>query len=80
MSKKVNQKNKTATTLPAQEFAPQKAHNTIEVGEKETGVRDMDIGLDVNEFFDFSSEGSYGLEWVNKFLELDEDPWLAGKM
>ncbi|OMO52523.1 hypothetical protein COLO4_37132 [Corchorus olitorius] len=33
--------------------------------------------FDVNEFFDFSTQGCFGLEWVNKFLQLehqDENP------
>lgn len=33
----------------------------------------LDPNFDVNEFFDFSTEASCGLEWVNKFLELDGD-------
>ncbi|KAF2315051.1 hypothetical protein GH714_038030 [Hevea brasiliensis] len=43
------------------------------------GAAIPELSFDVNEFFDFSTEGSYGLEWVNKFLELDEDPWLTEK-
>lgn len=31
----------------------------------------------MNTFFDFAIDGSYGLEWAKKFLELDEDPWLT---
>ncbi|KAK4745225.1 hypothetical protein SAY87_011537 [Trapa incisa] len=28
--------------------------------------------MDLNELFDFTMGGSYSLDWVNKFLELDE--------
>ncbi|KAL1333498.1 hypothetical protein HN51_062330 [Arachis hypogaea] len=32
----------------------------------------LDINFDVNEFFDFSTEGSFGFDWANKYLEFDE--------
>ncbi|KAK4794379.1 hypothetical protein SAY86_012373 [Trapa natans] len=28
--------------------------------------------IDLNDLFDFTMGGSYSLDWVNKFLELDE--------
>ncbi|KAK7330789.1 hypothetical protein VNO77_24989 [Canavalia gladiata] len=37
------------------------------------GIGNSDVNFDVNEFFDFS-EGSYGFDWVNKYLELDQIP------
>ncbi|XP_059657597.1 transcription factor MYB114-like [Cornus florida] len=79
LSKKINRKEKTPVTSTSQETAPAKNVATIEA-EKEastTGSGDEGVSFDVNEFFDFSSEGTYGLEWVNKFLELDEDPWIT---
>ncbi|KAF9602638.1 hypothetical protein IFM89_030526 [Coptis chinensis] len=33
----------------------------------------MDNSFNVNEFFNFSNEGSSNLEWISKFLELDDD-------
>ncbi|KAK4751738.1 hypothetical protein SAY87_020536 [Trapa incisa] len=38
-----------------------------------------DDNIDVNELFDFTTGGSYGLDWVNKFLELDEGAWINEK-
>ncbi|XP_057978223.1 transcription factor MYB3-like [Malania oleifera] len=76
LSKKVNQKEKTVETSTAQQSSPPKPLGAPDVDReatKENGNSDM--GLDVNEFFNFSTEGTYGLDWVNKFLELDEDPW-----
>lgn len=86
MSKKTNQKEKTpdastATALSAQNdqvIMPQKPYCSVDhvdvEGAKESG--NFEGNFDVNELFDFTSEGSFGLNWVNKFLELDEEPWL----
>ena len=81
LSKKINQKGKVITTTPTQERPPQKATDVIEK-EKEgvKGIGDADGTFDMNEFFDFSTEGTYGLDWVNKFLELDDDMLLAQKI
>ncbi|XP_059644209.1 transcription factor MYB3-like [Cornus florida] len=80
LSKKMKHKEKTAATSTAQETTPQKTvaiHEADKEGIDGSGY--MDPSFNANEFFDFSSEGTYGLEWVNKFLELDEDPWLSDK-
>ncbi|XP_062147857.1 transcription factor MYB114-like [Alnus glutinosa] len=86
MSKKTNQKEKTpeastTTALSAQDdqvIMPQKTYCSVDhvdvEGAKESG--NFEGHFDVNELFDFTAEGSYGLNWVNKFLELDEEPWL----
>ncbi|PSS11548.1 Anthocyanin regulatory C1 protein [Actinidia chinensis var. chinensis] len=72
LSKKIDQKGKTkATSTNEESMPPQK---NVEVGmearAKENG--DVEVTFDVDDFFDFSTEGTYGLEWVNKFLELDD--------
>jgi hypothetical protein len=58
---------------------PQKTYSVDQVGmegAKESG--NSEGNFDANELFDFTAEGSYGLDWVNKFLELDDqDPWLT---
>ncbi|XAR54932.1 hypothetical protein NMG60_11030270 [Bertholletia excelsa] len=84
LSKKINQKGKTAaaaTSAEPPDRFPQKAGTMVEA-EKEVGRGGGGGGIvpeptfDVNEFFDFSTEGTYGLDWVNKFLELDDEQWL----
>lgn len=47
----------------------------MEEGSKEEAIPER--SFDVNQFLDFSMEGTYDLEWLNKFLQLDEDAWLA---
>nr|WCJ13042.1 MYB protein [Paeonia delavayi] len=84
LSKKINQKEKTVeTTSSAQESIPEKKWDAspVEVNEESgsKGSGSSEVCFDVDEFFDFSAEGSYGLDWVNKFLELDGDSWLAEK-
>ncbi|KAF5192560.1 hypothetical protein FRX31_017846 [Thalictrum thalictroides] len=32
-----------------------------------------DTSFNVDEFFNFSNEGSSNLDWISKFLELDDD-------
>ncbi|GKV38015.1 hypothetical protein SLEP1_g45973 [Rubroshorea leprosula] len=81
LSKKINQKEKTAQASTPQEPV---YHNSwepaqVEKQEPEKETWNSELNFDVNEFFDFSTQGSYGLEWVNKFLELDEDPQLTEK-
>ncbi|PQQ06269.1 transcription factor WER [Prunus yedoensis var. nudiflora] len=79
LSKKINHKEKTLQSSRAQETATPSQKDSGTEGDEEEGgggkesVNNSDVNFDVNEFFDFSAEGSYGLEWVNKFLELDED-------
>ncbi|KAB2620226.1 transcription factor WER-like [Pyrus ussuriensis x Pyrus communis] len=40
------------------------------------GDQNSNINIDVDDFFDFSNEGSLNLEWVSKFLEQDHGRWL----
>ena len=71
LSKKINQKEKTEQTVP------QKTWEKIQMEEEVAKGSDdnFELSFDVNEFFDFSTKGCFGLEWVNEFLELDhEDP------
>lgn len=81
LSKKISCENEKMTaTSAAREGTPQEVTCTVEVereGAKESGGPEGNF--DVNQFFDFSAEGTYGLEWVNKFLELDDDMWIAKK-
>lgn len=81
MSKKIScGKEKTIAASTALEETPQEVTGTVEAereGAKESGGPEGNF--DVNQFFDFSAEGTYGLEWVNKFLELDDDMWLTKK-
>ncbi|OWM86420.1 transcription factor MYB114-like [Punica granatum] len=85
LSKKINQKEKSrevpapqeATTPPLK--TPENSQAEEEEGGNKLGTGNLDPSFDVNEFFDFTTEGSYGLEWVNKFLELDEDMLTADK-
>ncbi|OWM88361.1 hypothetical protein CDL15_Pgr003773 [Punica granatum] len=82
LSKKINQKEKTQQPSPAQESAPPpKLVESVQADENQgtKTTANLDVNFDVNEFFDFSTGGSYGLEWVNKFLELDEDSWMLEK-
>lgn len=80
LSKKVKQKGKTTATSSVEESMPS---GSVEMVEKERervdGSGDADITFDVNEFFDFSTEGSFGLEWVNEVLELDNAQWLTNE-
>ncbi|PKI41545.1 hypothetical protein CRG98_038056 [Punica granatum] len=83
LSKKINQKEKTQQPSPAQESAPPpKLVESVQADENQgtKTTANLDVNFDVNEFFDFSTGGSYGLEWVNKFLELDEDSWMLEKV
>ncbi|KAK1565450.1 hypothetical protein Q3G72_026802 [Acer saccharum] len=65
---------------------PEKTSNitqvTEEEGAKEFANSDLNLDIDIDDFFDFSTEGCYGLDWVNKFLELDgldSSSWLTDK-
>ncbi|KAK6935153.1 SANT/Myb domain [Dillenia turbinata] len=79
LSKKINQNEKKIEILPiSKENNPQKPPNTMQTNEESSSeIGDAMTNFDVSEFLDFSIEGSHGLDWVNKFLELDEDPWLS---
>ena len=80
MSKKINQKEKTPEASTTQKTMQQKTCDLAQMDkEGARGTGNSEINFDVNEFFDFTTEGSCGLDWVNKFLELDEDSWLTEK-
>ncbi|XP_028121495.1 transcription factor TT2-like isoform X2 [Camellia sinensis] len=78
-NRKINQKGKMTTTSPEQESTPEKTADSDVKREGTKGSGDGEFMLDVNEFFDFSTGGTYGLDWVNKFLELDDDQALTDK-
>ncbi|XP_040988825.1 transcription factor MYB3-like isoform X2 [Juglans microcarpa x Juglans regia] len=87
LCKKIN-KEKPIETSTEKEIAPEKPSRVISHHVDTEGVKLGSTGnnsegnFDVNEFLDFTSTtelGSCGLEWVNKFLELDEDSWLIEK-
>ncbi|OAY60068.1 transcription factor MYB3 isoform X1 [Manihot esculenta] len=85
LSKKINKKEKASDESPSTQ--PQKSitektcdavaavEEMVEEGSKEEAIPER--SFDVNQFLDFSMEGTYDLEWLNKFLQLDEDAWLA---
>eukprot|EP00257_Ricinus_communis_P023987 XP_015584118.1 transcription factor MYB114 [Ricinus communis] len=82
LSKKINKKEEAPEPARPQEANPQKSNDTAaQVMEENTeeGLAIPELNFDDTDLFDFSAEGSYGLDWVNKFLELDEDAWLADK-
>ncbi|KAL9433841.1 hypothetical protein AB3S75_028642 [Citrus x aurantiifolia] len=79
LSKKINHKQKT----PQQPQQPAITRltvpeNTSEIAPvNEEGGRQI-ANSEVNLDFDFSTEGLCGLDWVNKFLQLDDDHlWLT---
>ncbi|KAL3497515.1 hypothetical protein ACH5RR_040247 [Cinchona calisaya] len=80
LSKKVNSIKKTEEPNTPQQTLPQTTTDTaakVEV-EKAThhneGCGDTELNFDVNEFFDFSVEGFFGMDWIDTFLELDGNP------
>ena len=68
MSKKVNQEDRK-TEFPAISAA---ATPSTEITEEAMENEDTEIRIDMNEMFDFSAEGTYGLDWVDRFLEADK--------
>ncbi|GMH09555.1 hypothetical protein Nepgr_011396 [Nepenthes gracilis] len=79
LSKRVNQKEKQAKTpAPPLTMAPSDCDAVEEEKKVEViGNGDVKVNFDMDQFFDFSTEGTYGLDWVTKFLELDDDlDWL----
>ncbi|KAL4339490.1 hypothetical protein GQ457_08G026390 [Hibiscus cannabinus] len=78
LSKKINQNVKTEQTSSSKQTVPHKTWETVQfVEEAEEEVEkacdeNSDLSIDVNEFFDFSTQGCFGLDWVNEFLELDD--------
>ncbi|KAF8019387.1 hypothetical protein BT93_G0151 [Corymbia citriodora subsp. variegata] len=85
LSKKINQKEKPQNKVdPApQEATPPTPPEVVRADEEgaDRAVGNFsDVDFDTDEFFDFTTEGSYGLEWVNKFLQLDDGLSLKEKM
>ncbi|XVF10870.1 hypothetical protein REPUB_Repub07fG0220400 [Reevesia pubescens] len=72
LSKKINQKEKGGQTVAQKTWETVQMEEEVSKGSHEN----FELSFDVNQFFDFSTQGCVDLEWVNKFLELDdhEDP------
>ncbi|KAF6139480.1 hypothetical protein GIB67_005294 [Kingdonia uniflora] len=83
LSKKVNKK-KTITRSPSiQDSRPQKDDSAEDLGVNRNakddackGYGDTENSFNVDELPDFSNEGSFNLQWVSEFLELDEDSFI----
>ncbi|KAK6262866.1 hypothetical protein QUC31_008682 [Theobroma cacao] len=73
LSKKINQE-KTEQTSTSEQTVPQQTWETVQMVEEVAKGSDenLELSFDANEFFDFSTQGCFGLDWVNKFLELDD--------
>lgn len=85
LSKKINQNEKreklavvqkSKSSSPAKPLEPTMTYET-EGSHKTTPIPEDNFAM--SELFDFSTGGCYGLEWVNEFLELDEDAWINEK-
>nr|AWS00947.1 MYB domain containing protein transparent testa 2a [Catharanthus roseus] len=82
LSKKVNStKRSDVVSASIQESPPQTTTNSTSSAEAEPqptqlghGDDMVDLSFDVNDFFDFSVEGTFGMDWISKFLELDGNP------
>ncbi|MBA0584334.1 hypothetical protein Gorai_015151 [Gossypium raimondii] len=78
LSKKmINHDVRTEQTSSLEQIVPYKAWETVQMEEEEVvkgsdEIENSEFSIDVDEFFDFSTEGCFGLDWVNKFLELDD--------
>ncbi|KAJ8774937.1 hypothetical protein K2173_019941 [Erythroxylum novogranatense] len=82
LSKKTNHKETiVASSTTKQEGVPQVRHDSSQppphMDTEE--IESSEDNFDVNDFFDFSAETCYVLEWVNKFLQLDQDQMLNEK-
>ena len=79
LRKKVNHKEEKPETSTAQESVTQNHDNGDSAVLEHDGAinwgDNSDVSFDVNEFFNYSSEGGpFGFDWLNKYLELDEGP------
>lgn len=78
LSKKIiNHDVRTEQTSSSEQIVPHKAWETFQMEEEEVvkgsgEIENSELSIDVEDFFDFSTEGCFGLDWVNKFLELDD--------
>ncbi|KAF8412966.1 hypothetical protein HHK36_000938 [Tetracentron sinense] len=61
-----NPENETRSSTPQENW------DSVEMKEESKEDGDSEISFDVDAFLNFSSEGSFNLEWVNKFLESNE--------
>ncbi|XP_043722148.1 transcription factor MYB3-like, partial [Telopea speciosissima] len=80
LSRKLGQKQKPKTISEAERSELQKAkvlekelEDGSEEGTSSGGDGESDIGFNVDELLDFSTEDSLNMQWVTKFLEFDED-------
>lgn len=63
--------------IPVAPAPPQneiRGHDDLPATGDINGASGSDITFDVTDLFDFSSEPAFGFDWVNKFLQLDDDP------
>ncbi|KAL9266623.1 Transcription factor MYB1-like protein [Drosera capensis] len=81
LSKKINQNNRkvetTTRTLNAPHASCHACFNATvpEPRVEAVGRGDLELDYDMDQLFDFSNEaGTFGLDWVNRFLELDDNP------
>ncbi|GLT49154.1 hypothetical protein SLA2020_227320 [Shorea laevis] len=79
LSKKIKREKIAQASTPQQPVLQNNCETAFVEEELAMGIGNPELNFDVNEFFDFSTEGCDGLEWVNKFLELDEDHFLTEK-
>ncbi|GKU95586.1 hypothetical protein SLEP1_g8924 [Rubroshorea leprosula] len=77
LSKKIKGEKIAQAPTPQQPVPQKNCETTFVEQELAMGIENPELNFDVDEFFDFSTEGSYGLEWVNNFLELDKDHCLT---
>ncbi|XP_041029050.1 transcription factor MYB114-like [Juglans microcarpa x Juglans regia] len=92
LSKKINLKEKAVEVTTTKETMPQKLRDIVQgdIEDVKLEIGNSVGNFDANEFFDFTAaDASHGLEWVNKFLgsyslesvdkflELEEDPWIT---
>ncbi len=80
LSKKIKQNEKKSGTATREGYLAQKNRVEEKVNDEMSGeenstkgsAEDSKNNFDVDEFFDFSNESTLSLEWVSKFLELDQ--------
>ncbi|KAL3499623.1 hypothetical protein ACH5RR_038716 [Cinchona calisaya] len=84
LCKKINSTKKidgtttsSQVTLPPQtttndnvEVQPQATHHHERLAGDNTSM----LSFDANDFFDFSVQGNFEMDWINKFLEFDGNP------
>ncbi|XP_047328565.1 transcription factor MYB4-like [Impatiens glandulifera] len=76
LSKKIDNVNKN-TTIPNVQVIVQKEQHELgptggPIGGPEVETNNgTNSAFDANDFFDFSYEGTFGIEWVNKFFRLN---------